>query len=78
MNDMFELWSLPWHALQRHLAASCGIDGVALAAAANAQRGPGATVATTGSRAGDGAGLRSGSWLARARIDLHSAARRGR
>ncbi len=22
MNDIFEIWSLPWHALQRHLAES--------------------------------------------------------
>jgi hypothetical protein len=24
MNDIFELWSLPWHALQRSLAQSYG------------------------------------------------------
>ncbi len=26
MNEMFEMWSLPWHALQRSLADAFGAD----------------------------------------------------
>jgi hypothetical protein len=26
MNDIFELWSLPWHALQRSLAETFGAE----------------------------------------------------
>ncbi|MGO9988369.1 MAG: hypothetical protein ACLPSY_06300 [Steroidobacteraceae bacterium] len=29
MNDIFELWSLPWHALQRSLAVSFGAEAAA-------------------------------------------------
>lgn len=31
MNDIFELWSLPWHALQRSLASSFGAEAAAIA-----------------------------------------------
>jgi hypothetical protein len=27
MNNFLEMWSLPWHALQRRLAMSVGADG---------------------------------------------------
>jgi hypothetical protein len=27
LNDTFELWSLPWHALQRSLAEGVGAEG---------------------------------------------------
>jgi hypothetical protein len=29
MNDFLEMWSLPWHALQRRLAMSVGVDAAA-------------------------------------------------
>ena len=57
MTDMFEVWSLPWHALQRNLAKRIGS-----AAAANA--------ATGFRRAGQRAVAAPGSsWLARALND---------
>ena len=28
MNDICEMWSLPWHALQRNLASGIGGDGL--------------------------------------------------
>jgi len=65
MNDMFDLWSLPWHALQRNLAASVtapeGLTQNAVAAAVKA-----APVAAMGA-----------TWLARARANLQPMARRG-
>lgn len=53
MNDIFELWSLPWHALQRSLALSFGAEAAAMAPG-NAQSTPARAAAPTG------------SWLARA------------
>jgi hypothetical protein len=70
MRDMFELWSLPWHALQRHLAASYEIDVAAHAFTTGTQGRLGSTTPA-------GTGSRSGSWLARARIHEHTMARRG-
>lgn len=54
MNDMFEVWSLPWHALQRSLAKGVGSATVA-SATANLRR--------SGARMGPQPGS---SWLARA------------
>lgn len=54
MNDIFELWSLPWHALQRRLAASCGAETAAVASG-NSQS-PVAGIAATP----------ASSWLVRA------------
>jgi hypothetical protein len=31
MNDILELWSQPWHALQRSLALSFGVESAAMA-----------------------------------------------
>jgi hypothetical protein len=33
MNDTCEMWSLPWHALQRNLARGIGADAVGHSAA---------------------------------------------
>jgi len=56
MNDMCEMWSQPWHALQRNLASGKGVEAAAHPAAklraVNMQIG---TVAAD-------------SWLARARL----------
>ncbi len=54
MNDIFELWSLPWHALQRRLATSFGADPAAIA--------PG-NPQSTAARVG---GAPTSSWLVRA------------
>jgi hypothetical protein len=55
MNDICEVWSMPWHALQRNLALALGGDvaghsGRTRAAALNVQA----------------AGVSAGSWLSRA------------
>jgi len=57
MNDIFEIWSLPWHALQRRLA-----KGVGAAVAA---------YATTNSRDAGGrvAAAAASNWLVRALSD---------
>lgn len=54
MNDIFENWSLPWHALQRRLAKSVGTE-----AAANAATNPRDADARV-------AAAPASSWLARA------------
>ncbi|MGC1389216.1 MAG: hypothetical protein WA807_14485 [Steroidobacteraceae bacterium] len=54
MNDKFEIWSLPWHALQRRLAADVGAE--ASARKATYPRGAGAGVMA----------VPASSWLARA------------
>jgi len=54
MNDMFEIWSLPWHALQRRLAKGVGAE-----AAANATTNP----PNAGARV---AAAPASSWLTRA------------
>jgi hypothetical protein len=54
MNGMFELWSLPWHALQRRLAK--GVEAEVAANAATNPRSAGARVAAAP----------ASSWLARA------------
>lgn len=54
MNDMFENWSLPWHALQRRLAK--GVEAEAAAIATRNPRDAGARIAAA----------TPSSWLARA------------
>jgi len=54
MNDIFENWSLPWHALQHRLAKGVGAE-----AAANAATNP----REAGARV---AAAQASSWLARA------------
>jgi hypothetical protein len=53
MNDILEMWSLPWHALQRRLAKGLAID----TAAAGTTRASGATAPIAP----------AGNWLMRAR-----------
>jgi len=53
MNDEFEIWSVPWHAMQRRVANGFGAE--AAARAATIPRGSGARGAAP-----------AGSWLARA------------
>jgi len=55
MNEIFELWSLPWHALQRSLANGFVADASIGEPASPARLGHGDPAA------------RAGSWLARAR-----------
>jgi hypothetical protein len=54
MNDKFEIWSLPWHAMQRRLAKGVGAEPDA--STATNPRGAGARVAAAP----------ASSWLARA------------
>ncbi len=54
MNDIFELWSQPWHALQHSLATSFGAEAAAIAPG-NPQSTPARVAATP-----------SSSWLVRA------------
>ncbi|MGO9513696.1 MAG: hypothetical protein ACLP2F_08655 [Steroidobacteraceae bacterium] len=60
MNEIFELWSLPWHALQRSLANGFGAAGTTVSAPANPVC-TGARIAGT-----PVAGARASSWLVRA------------
>jgi hypothetical protein len=62
MNDIFEFWSLPWHALQKSLANGFGEGAAGSAAPASAS-----------SRFGVAAPSTPGSWLARARSGLPQA-----
>jgi hypothetical protein len=55
MDDILELWSLPWHALQHSLAKGFGAGTTGDAPADLPSSGVGAATAPTG------------SWLARAR-----------
>jgi hypothetical protein len=55
MNDILELWSLPWHALQRSLAKGFGAATTGNAPANLCSSGTGV------------ASAQNGSWLARAR-----------
>ena len=54
MDDLFEIWSLPWHALQRRLAK--GVEAGAAAKATTNPRNAGARIAAAP----------AGSWLVRA------------
>jgi hypothetical protein len=67
MNDILELWSVPWHALQRSLAEAFGVESTATppAAAPSLRSGPAARARV------DAAGpTESLSWLARAHLQL--------
>jgi len=55
MNDIFELWSLPWHALQRSLAEAFGAESAVHAAS------------TSKSSISRNLPTPTGSWLVRAR-----------
>jgi hypothetical protein len=56
MNDTCEMWSLPWHALQRNLALEVGGDAPAHS---------GATVKAANVQIG---AVAANSWLGRARL----------
>jgi hypothetical protein len=60
MNDMCEMWSLPWHALQRNLALGLGAGALAHA---------GATVKAVNVQS---ATVSASSWLGRARLRVAS------
>jgi hypothetical protein len=63
LNDALDLWSLPWHELQRRLAQTCGAAGAWTAAAPN---GVAPTLAS------------AANWLARARLASMQAHQSGR
>ena len=56
MNDTCEMWSLPWHALQRNLALGLGGDAIIYSAA---------TVKAVNVQS---AAIPANSWLGRARL----------
>jgi hypothetical protein len=62
MNDIFEFWSLPWHALQRSLASGFGAEAAGTSAYGSEHWNSGAAVSPAGS-----------SWLARARSGVPQA-----
>jgi hypothetical protein len=55
MNDVWEMWSLPWHALQRSLAKSFGAET------------PAGPPAGSGPKDARPLAEQGGSWLVRAR-----------
>lgn len=57
MSDTSEMWSLPWHALQRNLAL--GLDGNAIVRSA---------VTVKAVNAQSAASVATNSWLGRARL----------
>jgi hypothetical protein len=57
MSDTFEMWSLPWHALQRNLAL--GLDGNAIVHSA---------IAVKAVTVQSAAAVATNSWLGRARL----------
>lgn len=62
MHDTCEMWSLPWHALQRNLALGLGGD----ASAANVPvKAVGATIRAVNVQS---TAMHSNSWLGRARL----------
>jgi hypothetical protein len=63
MNEMLELWSLPWHALQRSLAEAFGVEAPAASAT-----GPAAAALRT--EPGVSPSAEPLSWLARAHLQL--------
>jgi hypothetical protein len=63
MNDNFELWSLPWHSLQRSLANQVQPLDVPVHAPGSVSKAPAAPLSL--------------SWLARARAPVQVLARRG-
>ena len=62
MNDTCEMWSLPWHALQRNLALGLGGDAPAADATVKAV---GATIKAVNVQS---TAAHSSSWLGRARL----------
>ena len=62
MNDTCEMWSLPWHALQRNLAL--GLSGGVTAADATIKA-VGATIKSVNVQ---GTSAYANSWLGRARL----------
>jgi hypothetical protein len=65
MNEIFEMWSLPWHALQRSLATRAGTDASGFTVAGRSMR-----------NAPDSVGPQV-SWLVRAPARVQPSARRG-
>jgi len=55
MNELCEMWNLPWQALQKDLALGLGADALGPSAAADRPLKPSAAAATI-------------SWLSRARL----------
>jgi hypothetical protein len=66
MNDMYEVWSLPWHALQKSLAGGIGAKEGAVAVPNNAVPRRNATCARNAAGRRGAAGC-ADSWLYRAR-----------
>ena len=62
MSDIFEFWSLPWHALQRSLASGFGAEAAESPARSPAHWNLGVAAPSDGS-----------SWLSRARSGLSQA-----
>jgi hypothetical protein len=61
MNDLSEIWNLPWQALQKDLALGLGADAFSPGAAA--------TLSTVAQRpVNPGASTSSPSWLSRGRL----------
>jgi hypothetical protein len=65
MSEILEMWSLPWHALQRSLAATATTDAGRFVMAGRTMRG-----------APDAVGAQI-SWLVRAQARMQPSARRG-
>jgi hypothetical protein len=65
MNDISELWSLPWHALQRSLAETFGAE-------------PTVAVAKPRPLNPQNISLSTGNWLVRARVGAPHANQAGR
>jgi len=63
LNEVLELWSLPWHALQHSLAEAFGVEAPTAAP-------PGRVRVASGLRADDGVSASEEplSWLARAHL----------
>jgi hypothetical protein len=69
--ERIEIWSLPWHVLQRSLAND-------VAPLAQPSAAPGVTATAQATTTAAPAAPVSLSWLARARAPVHFVARRGR
>jgi hypothetical protein len=73
MNDIFELWSLPWHALQRSLADTFGNEANATLAASLSSSNSRRLRAAAGAPVAAGAPAGASSWLVRARSGVTQA-----
>jgi hypothetical protein len=58
MSDIYEMWSLPWHRLQKNLASGKGVEVIAH---------PAATLRAVNMQIG---AVGADSWLARARLRM--------